>query len=491
MNRLRPPFPRPGPLSLRARLTVVYSVGVALALIAVLLVVQHVLKVRLLATLDQELAQTTAATAAVLEDRPLTDSVAISELLNALTPEELATAPFLVVLRSPEGVPIVSSPPGYEPLLHNDPPGVRSYQVTGALGVRVRTERLPDGAIVQAAASLENVDGPLWQVRRVLALAGAVTLPLVALLAWLLAGRGLRPLADLSAFAGQVRAGNLSRRPDAGPQPREVQRLTDAFNVMLARLDESFTQQARFASDVSHELRTPLTALRGGIDVLLMQPRLPTDAREQLEEMSAECARLIRLTQNLLALARLEAAQIERAPIVDCDLACLNVVARARMLRTGVAVEVGNITPARVHADADLLGQMIFNLVDNAVRHVPPGGRVVVSMERAGARVRLTVSDTGPGIAEQDLPYVFDRFYRGTSERRSGGLGLGLALVRWIATRHGGDVTAANRPEGGAMFTVRLPVAAEIEPVNGHDRMPPAPAERGSRSRSISARGRM
>jgi two-component system OmpR family sensor kinase len=462
------------PLSLRVRLTLVYVVGVTVALVTVFIALQQALRARLMGALDQELTRSTATVRVLALDAGLDDPAEIGQRLNAISPAELAVAPLVVAVRTPDGV-TVAAPAELGRLLTPQPEGTHTVTEDGVT-LRVHTESLPGGGSVQAAETLSGVDSTLAELRLVMAVTGGATLPLVALLAYLLAGRGLRPLDEVSAFAAALRAGDLRRRLRPHRRPPEVQRLVDAFDVMLTRLDAAFTQQQRFAADVSHELRTPLTALRGGIDVLLMQPALAPDVRDQLQEMSQECARLIRLTQNLLSLARADTGRLVVAERLELDRICLEAVRQARGLREGVAVEVGDFAPATVLGDADLLLQMVLNLLENAVGYTPAGGRVTLSLTRAGDQAVVQVADTGPGIPAEDLPHVFERLYRGRdARRRRGGMGLGLALVRWIATTHGGEVGAANRPEGGAVFTVRLPLTdaqACAEPVD----LPPEPS---------------
>jgi two-component system OmpR family sensor kinase len=448
------------PLSLRARLTLVYVLGVSIALVAVFAVLGQVLRARLMGALDQDLAHSAAAVRVLVLDTGLDNGALLSQRLNTLSPAEQASAPFLVIVRRADGMAVASVPDGLAGLLEPQPAGARTVRLPAGFPVRVDTEPLPGGGVVQAAETLDRVNEPLAELRLVMATVGGVTLPLVAVLAYVLAGRGLRPLEEVVAFARALRAGEMRQRLGRRRRPPEVQRLADAFDAMLERLEAAFAQQQRFATDVSHELRTPLTALRGGIDVLLMQPDLAPDTREQLNELSAECLRLIRLTQNLLALTHVDAGGKPATEPVDLDRICLEAVRQARGLRAEVKVDVGQFLPVMVRGDADLLRQLLLNLVENAVRYTPEGGHVTVALARDGPWAVISVADSGPGIRDADLPHIFERFYRGAAARQvPGGMGLGLALVRWIATAHGGEVTATNRPAAGAVLTVRLPVA--------------------------------
>jgi heavy metal sensor kinase len=453
------------PLSLRTRLTLVYLAGVIVTLAAVSVVLRQTLRGRLVAALDQELARGAAAAQIVVADTGTSNPAELSRRLNNLSPSELAAAPFLVTVRGPDGRPVASVPAGLENLLEPQSVGTRTVQTDGSLRLRVLTEPLPGGGIVEAAETMDSVEGPLEQHRTATLLAAAAALPLVAAFAYVLAGRGLQPLEDVVAFAAQVRAGDLRRRLTHRRRPPEVQRLADAFDEMLERLEAAFAQQRRFVGDVSHELRTPLTALRGGIDVLLMQPDLSPEEQEQLDELSQECSRLIRLTRNLLGLAQAEAGRTPNVEPVEMDRICLEAVRQARALREDVAVEVAGFVPITVMGDGDLLLQMVLNLLENAVRFSPEGGAVVLSLERQGDAAVVQVTDSGPGIGIEHLPHIFERFYRVADGRNArGGTGLGLAIVRWIATAHGGDVTAENQAEKGARFTITIPLAHTAGP---------------------------
>lgn len=453
------------PPSLRLRLTLIYLAGVVLTLGLVASVLRQTLRARLIDALDAELARGVAGARLAVDETGTGNPVRLSARLNTVSPVELATAPFVVAVRGPDGAVIAAAPAGLAGLLSPGPAGVRTIRTESDLRLRVLTEALPSGGTVQAAETFDLVEGPLAALRSALIVSGAITLPLITLFVWLLAGRGLAPLGDVVAFARRLRAGDLRRRLDPRGRPAEVQRLAEAFDAMLERLDAAFAQQQRFVGDISHELRTPLTALRGGLDVLQMQPDLSWELREQIDEMSAECARLVRLTQNLLALAQAEAGRLPTAAAVEMDQACLEAVHATRALRPEVTVELGGFAPVTVTGDAELLLQMVLNLMENAATLTPDGGRVTLSLGAEGDNATVRVTDTGPGIRPDDLPHVFDRFYRGNGgKRRAGGLGLGLALVQWIATAHGGTVTAANRTDGvsGAEFTVGLPLAQPI-----------------------------
>jgi signal transduction histidine kinase len=210
-------------------------------------------------------------------------------------------------------------------------------------------------------------------------------------------------------------------------------------------------------------LRTPLTALRGNLDVMLMDKNLDAETRSQLDKMSSEVGRLIRLTSNLLYLAHAEAGrEIARRP-VELDALCLEVVYQARILRDDVSVRLDHEAQVTVSGDRDLLKQLILNLVDNAIKYSPADGDVTVSLYERESAVEIVVADQGPGIPPEQLDRIFERFYRvaGNASRTVGGAGIGLAISRWIAQAHGGDIRVESGIGAGSRFIVTLPLSRE------------------------------
>jgi len=271
----------------------------------------------------------------------------------------------------------------------------------------------------------------------------------------------------LASIAASFAAGNLSARADTGG-PREVRLIAEAFNRMAEEVSAAIGQltaeeqrKTQFVSDVSHELRTPLTAIRGAAETLLDGDVALDDQERFLSTIAMEAERLTRLANDLLTLQRIEGATGE-LPLRQVDLRTAADRAAAMleplMEDRGVTLEVHGVSPL-VLGDVDRLQQVVANLMDNASRIVGDGGHVSVDLSAEGEHAVLAVSDDGPGIPEDDLPRLFDRFYRADSSRTraKGGAGLGLAIVRAIVTSHGGSITAENVPGGGARMIVRLP----------------------------------
>jgi two-component system sensor histidine kinase MprB len=313
-------------------------------------------------------------------------------------------------------------------------------------------------AAVQLARPLNSVDSVLSHLRLILVLLCLGGVALAAALGRLAARRVLAPLADVAQTASYIgETDDLSRRITVRADD-EVGELATRFNTMLdhletsrAALDESVRAQRQLVADASHELRTPITSLRTNIEVLLQggdlserdRRRLLTDVVEQSEELTA-------LVSDLIELARGD-EPVVGAEEVRLDRVVEESVARARRHSPGLRFDLRAQTVV-VEGIASRLGRAINNLLDNAARHSPPGGTVEIDVDSEGVRVR----DHGTGIDEADLPHVFDRFFRGANVRGQQGSGLGLAIVRQVTEQHGGSVSAANAPDGGAVFTLRL-----------------------------------
>ncbi len=234
---------------------------------------------------------------------------------------------------------------------------------------------------------------------------------------------------------------------------------------MLERIQTMFDRQRQFLADVSHELRTPLTTIRGEVDIMKRSGELDPEA---LEAICGESERMSRMIGDLLLLARAqeEAVELELEP-VELDTLLLDVYRQAQTLaKDERPIRLGHEDVAIVRGDRDRLKQLFLNLVGNALDHTPQGTPVTLSLFRDGSQARVEVSDEGPGIPTDQLPYIFERFYRIDKARArssGGGTGLGLAIVQWIAQAHGGTVDVESKEGEGTTFTVRLPLAGGAE----------------------------
>ena len=291
----------------------------------------------------------------------------------------------------------------------------------------------------------------LSQIRFWIFLVGGIGILVAAGLAALVATAALRPVRRLSLAAEHVAAtGNLSERVEVTSKD-ELGSLAARFNAMLEALEVSVGKQRRLVADASHELRTPLTAVRTNIDLLREGRLAEDDAQRALVEASTELSALTTLVSDLVELARGEERKLQLEEVHLDDLVA-TAVERAKS-RAPEAMFVTALSPTVVNADAVLLDRAVSNLLDNAVKYSPAGAPIEVSV-RDG---EVVVADHGPGVADEDLPRIFDRFYRATAARSKPGAGLGLAIVREAAEAHGGTASVESYP-GGARFFLKLPV---------------------------------
>ena len=317
--------------------------------------------------------------------------------------------------------------------------------------------------IVQVGMSLEAAERTLSRYVTIL----LVLMPLATALAAgggiLLARRALRPVDTMSLTARRITAEDLSRRIPGAGTGDELDRLAETLNAMLDRLEDAFGEVRRFAADAAHELRTPLTALRGGIEVALRGERSPEEYRRVLRSSLEEVERLTHLAEDLLLLSRFSVTvsaprqRVELEPLVMEALDVGTQLAHGR----GVAIVATTLSPAAVVGDASALRRALVNLLDNAVKYTPAGGKVEVSLFREADRVVIAVRDTGPGIAPDEVERIFQPFVRLDPARAEvpDGAGLGLSIARSIVAAHGGELTVESTPGAGSVFTVRLPLA--------------------------------
>ena len=275
------------------------------------------------------------------------------------------------------------------------------------------------------------------------------------LIAIVVTRRGLQPLRDMAQLLGRIGPDQLKERIGSNGWPNELQPLAVAFDEMLKRLDDSFTRLSQFSADLAHELRTPIANMMGEAQVALTRDRTADDYRETIESTVAECERLSRIVDNLLFVARVDAA---REPIArkwfDARAAIEKIAAFYQMVADDHNVTINCSGDGQIHADPDLFERALGNLLDNALRFTPAHGSIHIGLSKRNADFEVAVSDNGCGIAAEHLPRVFDRFYRAESSRGSDGAGLGLALVKSIVDLHGGSATIES--EIGQGTTVKL-----------------------------------
>jgi two-component system, OmpR family, sensor histidine kinase MprB len=437
-------------MSFRARLALVAAAAVALAVLTASFVIYFVVRNQLRGTVDDSL-QTTAAQ---LRGTPFHDfehfGTPPGELGGATGYPQGVDANGKVYL--PRGATVAL------PVNDNVKAVARGERGAYFSDARVRGTHLrmltfafgPGGA-VQVARSLTEVDHSLGRIKNLLILIAGGGIAIAAALGLAVSRAALAPVRRLTTATEKVtETGDLSERIDVGGRD-ELSRLAGSFNAMLGALEESSRAQRQLVADASHELRTPLTSLRTNIEVLASERKLPAGERERLlTDVVDQLTEMTTLISGLIDLARGEQQTAEPEP-VRLDLVAAEAVERARRNRPAVTFTT-DLQESMVQGVPATIERAVANLLDNAAKWSPPGGDVEVAVRDGEVSVR----DHGPGIEEEDLPHVFDRFYRSRTARGRPGSGLGLAIVRQVAVAHGGEVIAESADGGGTRMTLRL-----------------------------------
>lgn len=395
----------------------------------------------------------------------------ISDIERLYAPE--ANDRFIRITRRNDDVVYVSGTPkdlsfdpttvpaiGNKPLLRSENTVNNNYLYIAAAHVAAKG----GDYVVEVGESDKQIRNSLKGLMSTLALGLPIPLVLAACGAYLLVQRSLSPVTDIMSVAENISLHNLSRRLPVAETGDKLEHLSRALNRMIVRLDDAFQQVSRFTADASHELRTPLTIMRGELESILRQSHLSTDVREELSVVLEEVERLAHITEELLVIARIEAGEAKiKQRVFDLGDLIATTVEQMRLLaeEKELALNVNTEQGVMVEADAGHIKQVVVNLLDNAIKFTPQKGAIDVNVFKQGGSAVLTVRDTGIGIPEEHLPYIFDRFYRAdrTRSRAIGGAGLGLSIVRSICMAHGGTVRVESTETKGSCFTVTLPLA--------------------------------
>jgi len=317
---------------------------------------------------------------------------------------------------------------------------------------------------LQVGTSMAVVDATQKTLLVILLIASVLAMGVAAFAGWISTRQALRPLETVTETALKITsADDLSHRiPYDGPPDDEVGQLIRAFNDTLSRLENLFDSQRRFLADVGHELRTPLTVIKGNIDLMR---RMDCTDEESMEGIENEVGRLTRMVGDLLLLAQAESGRLPlEQHIVELDTLLLEAMGQMQVLAGNrLSLKLGEIDQVLVCGDQDRLKQVLVNLIGNAIKYTPQGGEVNVGLGKENDKAKIVVSDNGPGIPEEDLPYIFERFYRGEKSRTRSkdgkGFGLGLSIAYWIVRNHNGTIEVSSQTSKGTTFCVWLPLA--------------------------------
>jgi len=341
-------------------------------------------------------------------------------------------------------------------------------------GYRVQVRPLPAGGgnfKLVVLQSLHPQKEMMEDIRNTFLWAIPIALLLASLGGYFLARKSLAPVAAMASQARGMGAANLHNRLAVANERDELGQLALTFNQLLERLEVSFEQQRRFMADASHELRTPVAILRGETEVTLSQAeRSPAEYREALATLRDESQRLARIIEDLFTLTRADAGQYSltlRDAYLD-ELAAESLVrARSLALTKNITLTSAIEPDLPIHADETLLGRMLLNLLDNAIKYSPPGSTVTLACSRQGVDYLVSISDNGPGIPAELQQRIFERFFRADiarsrSEGDTGGAGLGLSIARWIAEAHHGCLELTRSDSSGSTFTATLPATPRV-----------------------------
>jgi heavy metal sensor kinase len=322
--------------------------------------------------------------------------------------------------------------------------------------------------VLQLTIDLALIDLSLDTLISVLLVVSAIGAIFSALAAWVVTDQALAPLAVATNTATQItKADDLHRRiPLPANAGEEIDELIVAFNQSLERMERLFEVQQRFLLDVSHELRTPLTVIKINTD--LIKKMGEADA-ESLTAIDSEVSRMTRLVNNLLLLAKAESGDVPfEMAVLDLDTIVLDVFRQMKVVAGDkVKLKLGDMDQIQIVGDRDRIKQVLLNLVGNAIQYTPQGGQVTLALQRTEKYAQIIVSDTGRGINEEDLPHIFDRFYRGEKSRkreRNTGFGLGLSISNWIVKSHNGRIEVTSQENKGTTFCVNLPLGESKTP---------------------------
>lgn len=317
---------------------------------------------------------------------------------------------------------------------------------------------LSGNRIINLAKSLKETEEKVEKTRIRLLIIFIFSVAIIIMLSWFFSKLAFSPVKAIVSFGEQVRAGNMSKEIELKAKGKEIEKIVSIFREIIENMRTLSETQKRFTQDVSHEIRSPLTSLRGSIEVSLRKRRSSEEYEDVLRSNLFDVIRLIRITDDLLFLARADNNIIEiRKNWFDVNHLLKAIIERVN--HEGVRIIENYKEELEYYGDINLLEQAFSNIIQNAIKYTPEGGTVTISTEDNDHFVQISISDSGIGIPEKDIPHIFERFYRVDKERsrKLGGTGLGLSIAKWIIDSHSGTISVDSTVDKGTTFTISLP----------------------------------
>src|SRR4030066_2278190 len=449
----------------RLRLTIIYTAAVVLLFLAFAFVTHIEYKKELLKTIDKDLLK-------IAKSESLDESNPNLMNNNAEIIKKVGSEYYHIT--SQKGKVIITLINKTKPLPLNWNlmvtafKGTPQYETIQQRGENYRMLYFPmkEDTILHIGKSLEDIEESITRLERLFLFFLPLTLIVSSLIFWFLTGKLLAPVVKIKALAEKIRLGKLSERINIGYKGKEIDDLVNILNDMLDSCQRSVESQKRFSSDVSHEIRSRLTSLRGSIEVALRKKRTTEEYEDILRNNLADIIRLSKITDNLMFLTKVDNNILElRRQWFDVKHFMETVVEnfRYKVLSADLSITEDYQDNLELNGDMELLDHAFSNIIDNAVQYPPPGGKITVIARKEDANIIITISDTGIGISEDDIPHIFDRFYRVDKEssRKLGGTGLGLAIAQWIIHAHNGKVGVKSTVGSGSDFIVAFPKSSD------------------------------
>jgi len=342
------------------------------------------------------------------------------------------------------------------------------YETIERVTPRIRMVTIPIAenkkvsSVVQVGTSLEDFDETMKKLLIIMIISIPTSISVTIVVGYFMAKKALRPVDQIRRAAVKISSSNLDEKIDIVGRRDELGRLAETFNAMIGRLKDAFQRVNQFSIDVSHELKTPLTILKGETEVALRKEREKEDYKGLLKSNLEEIDRMSRIIDDLLLLSKADAKEItlnlEEIALRDLIMGvCMDMKIFAD--KKGIEIDVGDLEDVRLKGDELKIRRMLWNIVENGIKYTENGGKVFISSYVNDGYARIDVKDSGAGISEEDIRFIFDRFYRADrSRRRESGSGLGLSISKWIAEAHSGSIEVKSQPGQGSLFSMKLPI---------------------------------